>query len=116
MARQLQHELNKPTPEEAKDLRIKLFGKTIALSEIPIGSAGGPASSFGDLVDDSVENTHASSSNSSMESHTRDEGVLDEGWEGGEDVIEVAEVRVGGEDDVRLGFEVEERVNGNAGI
>ncbi|KOM44147.1 hypothetical protein LR48_Vigan05g175200 [Vigna angularis] len=38
------------------------------------------------------------------------------GWEGGEDAREVAEVRVGGEDGVGLGFEVEERVNGSAGI
>ncbi|WVZ20513.1 hypothetical protein V8G54_007835 [Vigna mungo] len=38
------------------------------------------------------------------------------GWEGGEDVRKVAEVRVGGEDDVGLGFEEEERVNGSVGI
>ncbi|KOM56495.1 hypothetical protein LR48_Vigan10g238700 [Vigna angularis] len=37
------------------------------------------------------------------------------GWEGGEDAREVMEVRVGGEDGVGLGFEVEERVNGSAG-
>ncbi|KOM39854.1 hypothetical protein LR48_Vigan04g005200 [Vigna angularis] len=37
------------------------------------------------------------------------------GWEGGEDAREVVEVKVGGEDNVRLGFEVEERVNGSAG-
>lgn len=63
---------------EPKDPTIKLFGKTIPLSEIPTGSAGAPASSSGDLVDDSLEHSHASfSSNSSRESHTREEGVVD---------------------------------------
>ncbi|WVZ14460.1 hypothetical protein V8G54_012026 [Vigna mungo] len=38
------------------------------------------------------------------------------GWEGGEDAREVANVRLGEENDVRLGFEVEECVNGDAGI
>jgi len=62
---------------EAKDPTIKLFGKTIPLSEITTGSAGAPASSSGDVVDESVEQSHASSSNSSRESHTREEGVVD---------------------------------------
>ncbi|XP_061350653.1 cyclic dof factor 2-like [Gastrolobium bilobum] len=53
---------------EAKDPAIKLFGKTI-----PVGSgdsAGAPASSSGDVVDDSVDQNHSSSTNSSRESHT----------------------------------------------
>ncbi|KAK7394487.1 hypothetical protein VNO78_15016 [Psophocarpus tetragonolobus] len=55
---------------EPKDPAIKLFGMTIPLPEIPLGSAGAGAlpSSSGDVVDDnSVE---ASSTNSSRESHT----------------------------------------------
>ncbi|KAG4922671.1 hypothetical protein JHK86_051484 [Glycine max] len=53
---------------EVKDPAIKLFGKTIPVPEIPRGSAGAPASSSGDVVDDSVD---ASSTNSSRESHTK---------------------------------------------
>jgi len=41
---------------------------------------------------------------------------VDQGWEGGEEAREVAEVRVGGEGGVGLGFQVEECVNGGAGI
>ncbi|KAK7374572.1 hypothetical protein VNO80_08003 [Phaseolus coccineus] len=67
---------------EAKDPTIKLFGKTIPLSEIATGSAGAPASSSGDVVDESVEQSHASSSNSSRESHTREEGVVDKDSQG----------------------------------
>ncbi|KAK7340555.1 hypothetical protein VNO77_21261 [Canavalia gladiata] len=58
---------------EAKDPAIKLFGKTIPVPEIPAGSvdsAGATASSSGDVVDDSVDQNHASSTNSSRESHT----------------------------------------------
>ncbi|RDX69807.1 Cyclic dof factor 2, partial [Mucuna pruriens] len=57
---------------EAKDPAIKLFGKTIPLPEVPAGSTGAPASSSGDVVDDSAEQSHASSTNSSRESHTRE--------------------------------------------
>ncbi|XP_061355126.1 cyclic dof factor 2-like [Gastrolobium bilobum] len=52
---------------EAKDPAIKLFGKTIPVPEIPDGSkdsTGAPASSSGDVVDDGVDQDHASSSNS----------------------------------------------------
>lgn len=62
---------------EAKDPAIKLFGKTIPVPEIP---AEAPALSSGDVVDDSAEQSHASSTNSSRESRTnRDapEGDLD---------------------------------------
>ncbi|CAJ1829953.1 unnamed protein product [Sphenostylis stenocarpa] len=62
---------------EVKDPTIKLFGKTIPVSEILRGSAEAPASSSDDVVDDSVEQSHASSSNSSRESHTREDGVVD---------------------------------------
>ncbi|XP_027351621.1 cyclic dof factor 2 [Abrus precatorius] len=58
---------------EAKDPAIKLFGKTIPVPEIPAGSgdsAGAPASSSGDVVDDTVDHNHASSTNSSRESYT----------------------------------------------
>lgn len=55
---------------EAKDPAIKLFGKTIPVPEIPAGSAGAPASYSGDGVEESVEQSHASSTNSSRESHT----------------------------------------------
>lgn len=65
---------------EPKDPTIKLFGKTIPLSEIPAGSDGAPASSSDDLVDDSLEHSHASSSNSSRESHTREEGLVEKVW------------------------------------
>lgn len=53
---------------EAKDPSITLFGK-----RIPVGSgdsAGAPASSSGDVVDECVDQNHASSTNSSRESHT----------------------------------------------
>lgn len=52
------------------DPAIKLFGKTIPVPEIPAGSGGAPASCSGDVVDESVEQSRASSTNSSRESHT----------------------------------------------
>lgn len=58
---------------EAKDPAIKLFGKTIPLPEIPAGSGGAvgaPASRSGDIVDDSIDQNHASPANSSRESNT----------------------------------------------
>ncbi|KAJ1419649.1 Zinc finger, Dof-type [Sesbania bispinosa] len=61
---------------EAKDPAIKLFGKTIPLPEIQAGSgdsAEAPPSSSGDVVDESVDQNHASSTNSSRESHTNED-------------------------------------------
>lgn len=58
---------------ETKNPVIKLFGKTIPVSEILVGSGNSTivSDSFsGDVVDESVDQNHASSSNSSRESHT----------------------------------------------
>jgi len=49
---------------EAKDPAIKLFGKTIPVSEISAGSSdstGAPATSSGDAVDDGIIQNHGSS-------------------------------------------------------
>lgn len=62
---------------EAKDPAIKLFGKTIPLPEIPAGSGGSvgaPASSSGDVVDDSTDHNRASPTHSSHESNTNKDG------------------------------------------
>lgn len=58
---------------ETKNPAIKLFGKTIPVSEILVGSGNStivPDSFSGDVVDESVDQNHASSSNSSRESRT----------------------------------------------
>lgn len=84
---------------EAKDPAIKLFGKTIAVPEIPSRSGDSSevlaSSSGGDVVDDSVDQNHASSTNSSRESHTDgdakeqeiDEKVLKKFWAFGQFLI-----------------------------
>lgn len=60
---------------EAKDPAIKLFGKTIPVPEVPLSSgesveAPEPDPSSGTLVEDTVDQDHASSSNSSPEVNT----------------------------------------------
>ena len=56
---------------EAKDLVIKLFGKTIPVPEVQANGSGecsgAPSSCSGPLVDDNIDQDRASSSNSSAE-------------------------------------------------
>jgi hypothetical protein len=59
---------------EAKDPAIKLFGKTIPVPEIPAtglaDSTGASAASSGPVVDDSTDQDHDCSTNSSPEANT----------------------------------------------
>lgn len=63
---------------EAKDPAIKLFGKTIPVPEIPAtglaDSTGAPAASSGPVIDDSTDQDHACSTNSSPEANTDRDG------------------------------------------
>jgi hypothetical protein len=63
---------------DARDPAIKLFGKTIPVPEIPAtglaDSTGAPAASWGPVVDDSTDQDHACSTNSSPEANMDRDG------------------------------------------
>ncbi|WVZ05618.1 hypothetical protein V8G54_018964 [Vigna mungo] len=75
-----------------------------------------PRSDFGDFDEEpEAVASQREECSQSREEHMR-RVFSESSWNGGEDAREVAEVRVGGEDDVGHGFEMEERVNDGAGI
>ena len=68
---------------DAKDPAIKLFGKTIPVPEIPAesgDSAGAPAPLSVDVVDECVEQNHASSANSTSSDAQEQEEIEKKVW------------------------------------
>lgn len=79
--KRLNEEKHRQKMSEAKDPAIKLFGKTIPLSDIPangsVESTGAPSSSTGPVVVENMDQDHADhacSTNSSPEANTNGDG------------------------------------------